>query len=442
VTAGAASAQVAVQLVRTGTGSGAVNVHYATANGTALAGTDYTASSGSLSWNASDSASKSVSIPLLPGATAGRSFTLQLSSATGGTLAQPSAAIVSLVATGAGLKIISRGVPAFASSGTASQGNDANYSHTWRSSGAPATLAYDLSGVSPAPSAVLLAWYNDNSYGYDHALVGGAGYNNAGSYTIEVNAAAGGGSAPTSGWQVAAKVTGNTLHSRQHYLQFAGYHWIRINATAADGSSGNMDISIKMDVYDASNGVGDGWFFGGDSITANCMGHGSEGGSAYDSFGNEVAASKGIVPPQENAGVPGWTAQTYGQHIAAWLAATPSKYVTLSLGTNDAAGGLAPATFYTRMETLVKAVIAAGKVPVVPTIIWSPEPTHSANLPALNAQIQALYASYPQVVRGPDLYAYFQAYPNYISSDNIHPTAAGCAAFRSQWAQFAASTIY
>jgi lysophospholipase L1-like esterase len=433
---------VAVRLARSGTGTGAVSVQFATVNGTAMSGTDYTATSGSLSWAAGDSTGKTVAITLLRGATAGRSFSLQLGSATGATLAQPSSAVVSLVAPGAGLKIISRGVPAFASSGTASQGNDSSYSHTWRSSGVPATLAYDLSAASPAPSAVLLAWYNENSYSYDHALVGQVGYNNAGSYTIEVNAAAGGGSVPTSGWQVVATVTGNTRHSRQHYLQFTGFHWIRINATAADGSAGNMAINIKMDVYDASNGVGDGWFFGGDSITANCMGHGSQGGGAYDSFGNEVAASKGIVPPQENAGMGGWDAQSYGQHLAAWLADTSSKYVTLNLGTNDAAGGVAPATFYARMETLVKAVIAAGKVPVVPTIPWSPEPTHSANTPGLNGQIRALYASYPQVIPGPDVYTLFQTYPNYISSDNIHPTAAGCAALRSTWAQFAASTIY
>ena len=124
------------------------------------------------------------------------------------------------------------------------------------------------------------------------------------------------------------------------------------------------------------------------------------------------------------------------------MTATPSRYVTLNLGTNDASGGTAPATFYAQMESMVKAVIAAGKVPVVPTIPWSPEPTHAANLPGLNAQIQALYANYPQVRRGPDLYAFFQMYPNYISADNVHPTAAGCAALRSQWAQFAINSIY
>jgi len=53
-------------------------------------------------------------------------------------------------------------------------------------------------------------------------------------------------------------VTGNVLHSRDHVLQFAGYNWIRINASASDGSPGNSDVAINMDVYDASHGVTDG----------------------------------------------------------------------------------------------------------------------------------------------------------------------------------------
>jgi len=67
-------------------------------------------------------------------------------------------------------------------------------------------------------------------------------------------------------------VTGNVLHSRDHVLQFAGYNWIRINASASDGSPGNSDVAINMDVYDASHGVTDGWLFVGDSITAGGMG--------------------------------------------------------------------------------------------------------------------------------------------------------------------------
>lgn len=53
-----------VTLRRTGGNGNAVGIHYATENGTALAGSDYTATSGDLGWAAGDVANKSFTIPL------------------------------------------------------------------------------------------------------------------------------------------------------------------------------------------------------------------------------------------------------------------------------------------------------------------------------------------------------------------------------------------
>jgi hypothetical protein len=65
-------------------GAGAVNVHYATADGSAFAGSDYTASSGTLSFARSD-ASKTVSVPVIDDAASegDETFRLQLSGASG-----------------------------------------------------------------------------------------------------------------------------------------------------------------------------------------------------------------------------------------------------------------------------------------------------------------------------------------------------------------------
>jgi len=340
------------------------------------------------------------------------------------------------------MKLISRGVPSYASSGTASSANDGSYDSYWRSSGVPATLAYDLSSV-PAGNrqSIYLVWYCDPTYGYDHALVGQPGYNNIGSYTIEANKAAGGGSPPSSGWVTLATVSSNVLHSRDHVLQFSGYNWVRINVSASDGSPGNSDVAANMDIYDASGGVTDGWLFVGDSITASGMGHTSLSVSS-DSFTNQVGDLTGVYPAQENAGMPGWTATNMIPYLSTWLRSFNGKYVTINLGTNDAAGGVAPGIFYANMSTLIKAVLSAGKIPVVPTIPWSRDPIHAANIPGLNAQIKNLYRAYPSVIPGPDLYAFLNANRNYISSDNVHPTAAGYAAIRTLWATVAAKSVY
>ncbi|HEV7402144.1 MAG TPA: Calx-beta domain-containing protein [Chthoniobacteraceae bacterium] len=56
-------------VTRTGGSDGAVSVAWATSNGTAMAGVDYTAGSGTLNWAGGDASAKTFSVPLLPGPT-------------------------------------------------------------------------------------------------------------------------------------------------------------------------------------------------------------------------------------------------------------------------------------------------------------------------------------------------------------------------------------
>lgn len=65
---------------------GAASIAYATANGTATSGTDYTAKSGTLSWADGEFGAKSFSIPILAGARNNYAFTVGYSSITGATL--------------------------------------------------------------------------------------------------------------------------------------------------------------------------------------------------------------------------------------------------------------------------------------------------------------------------------------------------------------------
>jgi hypothetical protein len=120
-----------------------------------------------------------------------------------------------------------------------------------------------------------------------------------------------------------------------------------------------------------------------------------------------------------------------------WLAVVPSRYVTLNYGTNDV--GEPVADFYEAMSILVRDVLAAGRTPIVPTIPWR----CNADVTPYNAQIAALYAAYPQVVRGPDLFAFFNADRSQISSDCVHPTyPAGMNVYRQLWADWAIAKIY
>lgn len=355
------------------------------------------------------------------------------------------------------MPMISRGLPIYASSTQypASYANDDDYDAAWRSYGVPATLALDLSSIPAAQRpSIWVVWYNETTYGYDHSRIGQVGYNNPGSYTLEGNAAPGGGIAPAAGWVPLVALSRNTLHSRSHLLTFAGFNWLRLNFSMSDGSALNTDIGVNLDVYGAVNGVTDGWFFNGDSITANCMGHGFISGEdennpsatatlSAPSFGQQVNSIVGNnTPLQENAGMPGFTSADMTAYLAGWLRNVSSRYVTLNLGTNDAGEGVAPGAFRANMQRLAEVVTAAGKIPIVPTIPYSSEPTHLANAPALNQEIRALYRTHPEVVAGPDMWNYFMNNPQYLSSDHVHPNAQGCAAYRTLWAQYAATKIY
>lgn len=80
------SGKAVITVERSGGESGAVSIQYSTANGTATAGQDYTATSGTLSWAAGDESSKSFTVPLLNDSLAEGTETvvLVLSNPTGG----------------------------------------------------------------------------------------------------------------------------------------------------------------------------------------------------------------------------------------------------------------------------------------------------------------------------------------------------------------------
>jgi hypothetical protein len=88
-----------MDVTRSGGSIGPVGVHFATADGTALAGTDYTATSGMLSWSDGDTTSKVITIPLLnnPVVAPSKTFTINLSNPLNGSLGTQITATVTLI---------------------------------------------------------------------------------------------------------------------------------------------------------------------------------------------------------------------------------------------------------------------------------------------------------------------------------------------------------
>lgn len=96
---GEAAGTLTVSVSRTVTALGTASVSYATSNGTATAGADYTATSGTLNWANGDSANKTFTVTILNDSTyeGNEAFTLTLSNPTAGaTIGSPSTATATI----------------------------------------------------------------------------------------------------------------------------------------------------------------------------------------------------------------------------------------------------------------------------------------------------------------------------------------------------------
>jgi len=98
VSVGEGEGSVTFTVTRTRDSAGAISVNYATASGTATSGADFTATSGTLSWAAGDSTSRTLTIPITADAVSETSenFTVTLSSPTNAVLGSNAAATVTI----------------------------------------------------------------------------------------------------------------------------------------------------------------------------------------------------------------------------------------------------------------------------------------------------------------------------------------------------------
>jgi endoglucanase len=88
---------ISITVNRSGAATDSATVTYATANDTAVAGTDYTASSGTLTWAAGDVGAKTFTVAVARAA-GGKAFKVAVSNASGAVVGSPSSATVSIAA--------------------------------------------------------------------------------------------------------------------------------------------------------------------------------------------------------------------------------------------------------------------------------------------------------------------------------------------------------
>jgi lysophospholipase L1-like esterase len=344
------------------------------------------------------------------------------------------------------MPLISRDVPAYTSSSGGGSPNDEFYGTTWLSDGGfPIWLVYDLSDVPVEQRGWVVVHWINSDYWYSSEFEGIVPMWCPSEYTIDAHTDAGGGDPPDPsdpGWvSLVTLPSQNVFKQRQHVVNLTPgdtvYNWVRLNVTAVMGEWESIDIN--MDIHDAHLGVEDSWFFAGDSITAGGMSHYESGDANFSQIVNQAMPE--YFPATINAGVPGFDSYEGAELLPGWLDYFPGKYVGIAFGTNDIAHHTSHDEFYANYEAMVSAVLDVGKVPVVPTIPWFREDGVEL-VPGLNDVIAQLKADYPEILDGPDFWAYFSENQHLISDDNLHPSDEGYNVYRRLWAEHALETIY
>lgn len=349
---------------------------------------------------------------------------------------------------GLGLPMINIGhsLPAYASSQDPSYlatkaVDPTDYYNSYHALLSPVTWQLDIStvvggiyvGGSGYKGAVIAFSTDDATFQPDLQSLSNA--NIPGSYTIQVNSAAGGGAAPSSGWTTVVTVTGNLVARRAHIINLAGQNWIQISVTIeADSSTSGPHFHVELwngngSIDPTHTFLNSGWMMLGDSIYSNGQMWGPPGGTSDDEIGNDVHAVTGYWPLRFCCGFPGWTTTNLLPYVSGYVANFPGKFVQIGLGTNDAVT-VTPSTFSSNLRSMATTIQSAGKICILDTVPWCLD-ARVANIPALNAVIAALIAADPTILPGSDRWVYMSNNMSQISGDNVHPNSAGFTGLRA-----------
>ena len=306
-----------------------------------------------------------------------------------------------------GMELVSRGIPLYTATDSASRDDirDMSMPLGWDSVSLPTWAAFDLStlSVSQKPN-LLLSAYAPRSFDYELLSDDSAAFAPA-SYVVEVNNASGGGRPPSDGWTAVVAVGDNLLNTMQHTFSLTDNNWVRFRVVSAIG--GAPSVILNIDIYTFNGSMpSDNWLFMGDSITHMALVY------PASNIQNLVGSiENGRWPAYIEDGTGGRSTGTAQIIIASRLASFSGKYVALCYGTNDSDSGF-------QMESLVRSVIASGKIPVVPRMPWSDTLTEEYHQPINRCPLCRI----PTVLRGPDLWTIYGKRTDLIPSGDVSPS--------------------
>ncbi len=324
--------------------------------------------------------------------------------------------------------IISRGKPVYTSKGSASYLVDDKFNSSTFNVSNNSWIAVK---VDSGPSKVFFNW-NDPVYAWSNILSPSkAGCTNNNPMPVDYNLLTSSNS--TNGadgdWTIADSIRGNIVTARGHLIDFTGASWVKMQII---NGGGQID---EIEVFDASKGDSDVWFFAGTSITANAF-KGTPPAHNYADLINTSFPS--YNPAMIRGGIGCITSSNLVSNLSQYLKmAGNAHYWAIEMGTNDAWGGTDGnlSIFINNMQTVIDSCKAIGIQPIIARMIgtnktyakWEVNPDFLKAIDTLTAQ--------NNLIPGPDFYSYFVSHTSELNSDGVHPNATGAASMQRLWAQ-------
>ncbi len=335
--------------------------------------------------------------------------------------------------------ILSRGKTVYTSSGNAPYLVDNKFGGTTFSVSNGAWIALK---VGAGYSTVFVSWNNPN-YTWSDVIAAAHSCKQTPSYPVNYTLQASSNSTNgTDGqWATLVTVTGNTVTTRGHLVDFDGYSWVKMVISAGGGA---LD---ELEVFDFSNTGTDSWFFPGTSITANTY----KATPPTQNYADLIHATYPTFNPvMIRGGIPCINSGDLVAYLSNYLSmANNVSYWAIEMGTNDAWGGTngGVATFKNNMQTVITACKNAGIQPVIARMIgtnasaagWQVHPDYLKAIDDLTTQ--------NNLIAGPDFYTWFTSHTDELNSDGVHPNATGAASIQRLWSQkmaplYASTAIY
>jgi len=230
-------------------------------------------------------------------------------------------------------------------------------------------------------------------------------------------------------WKAADTIKDNIVAARGHIIDFTGANWVKM---AVDSGTGYID---EIEIYDASNGFEDSWFFAGTSITANAF----KGPVKPETFSDIVNSKYSSFTPAIIRGGIGCILSTaFANSISGYIACEGNMaYWAIEMGTNDAWGGDTSnlSVFKTNLQKVIDSCKAHGIKPIIARIIATDSAVVKWQVNPRYLDVIDTLTSKNNLIPGPDFYTWFKNHTDAYNSDGVHPDSIGGLAIQELWTE-------